>query len=198
MQIRLKSSRALLLGGMGVAAVAASCVAAPAEARSYHHHVRSAHHRLVERTVVVRQHRTADQRLGKPAAGVSAAADRPAAASSLGLQDLVAAARRWLGGRNPTSRRTLWCASFMNFVLARTGHSGTGSDAANSFASYGHRVSGPQVGAIAVMTRRGGGHVGVVSGVDAAGNPVIISGNNGNQVREAAYKGGRIYAYVMP
>ena len=196
MQIRLKSSRALLLGGIG-AAVVASCVAVPAEARPYHHHARSAHHyRLADRTVAIRHHPAEGQRVGKPAVGAGATVENSAAASS--LSDLVAEARRWLGGHNPTSRRTLWCATFMNFVLARTGHSGTGSDAANSFASYGHRVSGPQVGAIAVMTRKGGGHVGVVSGVDASGNPVIISGNNANQVREAAYKGGRIYAYVMP
>ena len=70
----------------------------------------------------------------------------------------------------------------MNMVLQRSGHRGTGSDMARSFASYGQRVSGPQVGAIAVMGRRGGGHVGVVSGIDAQGNPIVVSGNNGNRV----------------
>jgi uncharacterized protein (TIGR02594 family) len=59
-------------------------------------------------------------------------------------------------------------------------------------------VSGPQVGAIAVMGRRGGGHVGIVSGIDAGGNPIVVSGNNGNRVREAPISRGRIYAYVMP
>ena len=73
----------------------------------------------------------------------------------------------------------------MNMVLERTGHHGTGSDMASSFASYGQRVSGPQVGAIAVMGRRGGGHVGIITGIDAQGNPIMISGNNGNRVREA-------------
>jgi uncharacterized protein (TIGR02594 family) len=69
---------------------------------------------------------------------------------------------------------------------------------ARSFASYGQRVSGPQVGAIAVMARRGGGHVGVVSGIDAQGNPIVISGNYGHRVREVPMSRGRIYAYVMP
>jgi uncharacterized protein (TIGR02594 family) len=111
---------------------------------------------------------------------------------------LVAEARRWLG-TNPTNRSSLWCAAFMNFVLQRAGHEGTGSNLAKSFASLGRRVSGPQVGAIAVMSRRGGGHVGVVSGVDSAGNPIIISGNSrGRKVAEHAYPRGRIYAYVMP
>ena len=59
-------------------------------------------------------------------------------------------------------------------------------------------VSGPQVGAIAVMGRRGGGHVGIITGVDARGNPIMISGNSSHRVREAPVSRGRIYAYVMP
>jgi uncharacterized protein (TIGR02594 family) len=114
-----------------------------------------------------------------------------------GSSNLVAEARRYLGG-NPTSRGSLWCARFMNMVLQREGYRGTGSDMARSFASYGRRVSGPQVGAIAVMSRRGGGHVGIISGIDAQGNPIMISGNNGNRVREAPVSRGRIYAYIVP
>jgi len=111
---------------------------------------------------------------------------------------VVAEARRHLGG-NPTGRGRLWCARFMNMVLQHSGHRGTGSDMASSFAKYGQRVSGPQVGAIAVMTRgRRGGHVGIITGIDAKGNPIMISGNNGNRVREAPVSRGRIYAYVMP
>lgn len=120
-----------------------------------------------------------------------------AASGGFGSSDLVSEARRYLGG-NPTSRASLWCARFMNMVLQRTGHRGTGSDMANSFASYGQRVSGPEVGAIAVMGRRGGGHVGIITGIDAHGNPIMISGNNGNRVKEAPISRGRIYAYVMP
>jgi uncharacterized protein (TIGR02594 family) len=117
--------------------------------------------------------------------------------SGLGSSDLVSEARRYLGG-NPTGRGSLWCARFMNMVLEHTGRRGTGSDMAASFASYGQRVSGPQIGAIAVMGRRGGGHVGIITGIDASGNPIMISGNNGNRVKEAPISRGRIYAYVMP
>jgi uncharacterized protein (TIGR02594 family) len=121
-----------------------------------------------------------------------------ATAGSFGSSRVVAEARRYVGG-NPTGRGRLWCARFMNMVLERSGHRGTGSDMARSFAGYGQRVSGPQVGAIAVMSRgRRGGHVGVVSGIDAKGNPIVVSGNNGNRVREAPVSRGRIYAYVMP
>jgi uncharacterized protein (TIGR02594 family) len=118
-------------------------------------------------------------------------------ASRGGGSDVVAEARRWIG-TNPTGWSSLWCARFMNFVLERTGRRGTGSNLAFSFEHYGSRVGGPQVGAIAVMGRRGGGHVGIVSGVDSAGNPVIISGNYGRRVAEAVYPRSRVVAYVMP
>jgi uncharacterized protein (TIGR02594 family) len=120
-----------------------------------------------------------------------------AMSGGFGSSSLISEARRYLG-TNPTGRASLWCARFLNMVLERTGHRGTGSDAAASFAHYGQRVSGPEVGAIAVMRRRGGGHVGIITGVDAHGDPIMISGNNGNRVREAPVSPGRIYAYVMP
>ena len=129
------------------------------------------------------------------ASGTASAAMEPS--GGFGSSNIVSEARRYLGG-NPTSRGSLWCARFMNLVLQRTGYKGTGSDMAASFANYGQRLSGPQVGAIAVMGRRGGGHVGIITGIDASGNPIMISGNNGNRVREAPISRGRIYAYVMP
>jgi uncharacterized protein (TIGR02594 family) len=116
----------------------------------------------------------------------------------LGWPALVSEARKYIG-TNPTDRKRLWCATFMNMVLAKTGYSGTNSDAAKSFAQYGHRISVPKVGAIAVLTRgKRGGHVGVVTGIDANGNPIIISGNHGNRVGEAIYPRSRVIAYVMP
>jgi uncharacterized protein (TIGR02594 family) len=111
---------------------------------------------------------------------------------------LVAEARRYVG-TNPTGRARLWCARFVNFVLKRVGQPGTDSDAAKSFAGYGRRISGPQYGAIAVLTRKGGGHVGIVTGVDRNGNPILIAGNNGRrQVGISVYPKRRVIAYVMP
>jgi uncharacterized protein (TIGR02594 family) len=110
--------------------------------------------------------------------------------------ELVAEARKYIG-TNPTGRGSLWCGAFMDMVLKRTGHQG-GGNLASAYVHYGHRVSGPQVGAIAVMGRRGGGHVGVVSGIDANGNPIIVSGNHNRTVAESVYPRGRIEAYVVP
>lgn len=111
---------------------------------------------------------------------------------------LVAEARKYMG-TNPTDRKRLWCATFMNFVLAKVGYAGTNSDAAKSFAYYGRRIYEPRVGAIAVLTRgRHGGHVGVVSGIDKNGDPIIISGNHNRAVGEAVYRRSRVIAYVLP
>jgi uncharacterized protein (TIGR02594 family) len=109
---------------------------------------------------------------------------------------LVVEARKYIG-TNPTGRGSLWCGAFMDFVLKRTGHPG-GGNLASGYQHYGKRISGPQVGAIAVMGRRGGGHVGVVSGIDANGNPIIISGNHNNTTAESVYPRSRILAYVLP
>ena len=137
------------------------------------------------------------RRAQKHAAKAAKAAADTSIFPSFGGGDLVSEARQYLG-RNPTGRSSLWCGAFMDMVLKKTGHKG-GGNLARAYASYGRRVSGPQVGAIAVMTRgKGGGHVGVVSGVDASGNPIIISGNHNDTVAESTYPRGRIIAYVMP
>lgn len=109
---------------------------------------------------------------------------------------LVAEARKYLG-TNPTGRHSLWCGAFMDLILRKTGHKG-GGNLALGYKHYGHRVAGPEVGSIAVMARKGGGHVGVVVGLDANGNPVIISGNHNHTVAESVYPRRRILAYVEP
>jgi len=111
---------------------------------------------------------------------------------------LIGEARKYLG-TNPTSRKRLWCARFMNFVLAKVGFAGTGSDAAKSFAHYGERIAEPKVGAIAVLSRGNrGGHVGIVIGFDKRGNPILLSGNHGRRVGYGVYARSRVITYVLP
>lgn len=128
-------------------------------------------------------------------ASASPTDDRPSGASYLS-GGLVAEARRYIGG-NPTGRNSLWCGAFMDMVLKRAGHQG-GGNLALGYLRYGERLAGPQVGAIAVMGRRGGGHVGVVSGIDDKGNPIVISGNHNRRVAESTYPRSRIIAYMAP
>jgi uncharacterized protein (TIGR02594 family) len=205
--------RSLVALALCLAAIAASVT--PASARSHHgagrhahaHHVghharrhyghRHYRHRASRWERGVARMQARGFATSNASIGSSAAPAGMTTSGGFGSSNVVAEARRYLGG-NPTGRGSLWCARFMNMVLQHSGYRGTGSDLARSFASYGQRVSGPQIGAIAVMGRRGGGHVGVVSGIDAMGNPIVVSGNNGNRVREAPISRGRIYAYVMP
>src|SRR5678815_3144796 len=152
-------------------------------AHAGHHARHSAHHHHRHTARLSRAERRARMQAGGSgeanAAAIPAASNIEASATGgFGSSGIVDTARRYLGGGNPTGRSSLWCARFMNMVLQQTGHRGTGSDMASSFAKYGTRVSGPQVGAIAVMGRRGGGHVGIITGVDARGNPIMISGNS--------------------
>jgi uncharacterized protein (TIGR02594 family) len=202
----------LRIVGLALCSAAVVASVSPASARSHHaatshrtvvrHHHATVQHGHVRHASRHRRHYTSSHhrqhRLGSSAGLAATASTGSASTSGYSSSNVVAEARRYIGG-NPTSRGRLWCARFMNMVLQHTGHRGTGSDMARSFASYGHRLSGPQVGAIAVMGRRGGGgHVGIVSGIDQRGNPILVSGNNGNRVREAPVSRGRIYAYVMP
>jgi uncharacterized protein (TIGR02594 family) len=201
--------RSLHLVALAVCSLAMVALATPASARSHHHHgagrhARAHHFHHHTRHYRHRHHGRHFARASRIDPGVvqartqtlAEASDSPAAGFGL-PSNVVSEARRYIGG-NPTGRGSLWCARFMNMVLQHSGLHGTGSDMASSFAHYGQRVSGPQIGAIAVMGRRGGGHVGVVSGIDASGNPIVVSGNHGHRVAESVYPRGRIYAYVMP
>jgi uncharacterized protein (TIGR02594 family) len=201
--VQLVASRRLLhVVALAVCSLAMVALATPASARSHHHgagrHARAhRHHHHIRH---YRHRHFAQARdiggVGQPhAPALTQTSVSPAI--GFGSSNIVTEARRYIGG-NPTGRGSLWCARFMNMVLQHSGLHGTGSDMARSFASYGQRVSGPQVGAIAVMGRRGGGHVGVVSGIDASGNPIVVSGNHGHRVAESVYPRSRIYAYVMP
>jgi len=193
--MRLNQKRVtILVCSAAVAALATSAIAKPV----HHHRPRAA---VTARSAVNTRKDVADRDSRYPASPTEAR--RRQAQSHANSADggdtsnaLVVEARKYIG-TNPTGRASLWCGAFMDLVLRRTGHPG-GGNLALGYEHYGTRVSGPQVGAIAVMGRRGGGHVGVVSGVDANGNPIIVSGNHNHTVAESVYPRRRIAAYVMP
>lgn len=211
MTLGRKRRAAFLLGSIAFAAVAAPALATPAHKAAHrHHHAALRHHYLAAQGAIPPTNDVAgrDERYSVVAAqpAVDAApqsrrhgrqvTEATPAFGGFASSSLVSEARKYIG-TNPTGRASLWCGAFMDLVLKRTGHAG-GGNLASAYAHYGNRVSGPEVGAIAVMGRRGGGHVGVVTGVDPNGNPIILSGNHNRTVAEAVYPRGRIYAYVMP
>ena len=216
--MKLKTRRAAVL----LCSVAVAALATTAFARPVHHHRRNsatdvqtaiqphvggadrdvrysfnttqAATEIADDTMIVRGRR--HSRMSLADARTQAQSHSNSAFGGATSDGLVSEARKYIG-TNPTGRGSLWCGAFMDMVLKRTGHAG-GGNLASAYARYGTRVSGPQVGAIAVMGRRGGGHVGVVSGVDANGNPIIVSGNHNHTVAESVYPAGRISAYVLP
>ena len=125
-----------------------------------------------------------------------AAAQVPGAAAVL----LEALRYRGKSARQLGLPTQLWCADFMNMVLRKAGGKGSQSRAARSFLQFGKRLDGPRVGAIVVLYRKGpnNGHVGVVRGTDGQGNPIVVSGNHGNAVRQSTYPKSKVLAYVMP
>jgi uncharacterized protein (TIGR02594 family) len=183
-----------------LASVALVMLVAPAVARPGHRHV----HRIVAETgafqpavsaVRYDRHAVADAQGTEDATVGRSRGRRAHSGDAYGgptSDSLVSEARRYIG-TNPTGRGSQWCGAFMDLVLKKTGHAG-GGNLARGYARYGTRVSGPQVGAIAVMNH----HVGVVSGIDANGNPIIVSGNHNRTVAESVYPRGRVAAYVMP
>lgn len=105
---------------------------------------------------------------------------------------VVERARQFIGetAHQVGVRSTLWCSAFLRKV---TGAQDV-DDRALSWEKKPHIA--PQVGAVVTMGRKGGGHVGVVSGFTAKGDPIVISGNHGGRVRETVYSRHRIRAWV--
>jgi uncharacterized protein (TIGR02594 family) len=177
MKLGFKKQAALLLCSAAIAVLASPAVARPAHHAAHRHHMTRAAQVTGEATQ------------GPRRAVRSHAHD---AFGGFTSNSLVSEARKYLG-TNPTGRGSLWCGAFMDLVLKKTGHAG-GGNLARAYARYGTRVSGPEVGAIAVMNH----HVGVVSGIDPNGNPIIVSGNHNHTVAESVYPRSRIAAYVVP
>lgn len=133
--------------------------------------------------------------------------DRPAIAGLTGAMrdvQMYAGTSPWLAhalndiGTNPTGWKRLWCAKSLNMWLEKSGKRGCGGNTAVSCLQAGRKLSGPQVGAIAVMKH----HVGIVKEVHGK-HVTLVSGNNagrsGNRkVGVSKYARGRVMAYVWP
>ena len=169
--------RTLSTALVGAAIIALSFSAAEARPRHHHHHHH--HARVAKINVTAPQEQSF---FGGSQSSISA---------GVGVVDR---ARSFIGdtAHQVGVRSTLWCSAFLRKV---TGANDV-DDRALSWEK--HQRIAPQVGAVVTMGRRGGGHVGVVSGFTAKGDPIVISGNHGGRVREAVYSRSRIRAWVSP
>jgi uncharacterized protein (TIGR02594 family) len=158
--------------------------------RAAHHVGRgsAAHHVRHRHFAGVRRHR-----LVRASSGDGIGSTARVSNAGGGSSEVVALAERYRG-TNPTGRARQWCAAFANLVLERTGHHGSGSAAAQSFAHYGSPAPGPVPGAIIVFPH----HVGFVIGVAGPGKVRVVSGNHGHRVGEGVYSTRGVIAYRYP
>jgi uncharacterized protein (TIGR02594 family) len=166
--------------------------------RRVHHVARHAGHSIAAHSVRHRRfagvrHHHLDHHLARVHSVAGASESARLVAQAKHSSDVVATAERYRG-TNPTGRPRQWCAAFANMVLERTGHRGSGSAAAVSFARYGSPAPGPVPGAIVVFPH----HVGFVVGVAGPGRVRVVSGNHGHRVGEGVYSTRGVIAYRYP
>jgi uncharacterized protein (TIGR02594 family) len=78
--------------------------------------------------------------------------------------------------------RVSWCGTYVNYVMKVSGYKTfSTSFRAKDWAKYGKKVSIPIYGSIGVKSRKGGGHVAFVMGVDNVKKPKYVYMLGGNQ-----------------
>lgn len=93
---------------------------------------------------------------------------------------------------------TPWCAAFVGACLESAGVVSTRFESARSYLQWGDVLSSPLLGSIVVLGRTGGGHVGFVVGLTAAGDPLVLGGNQDDQVSVRRFASSRVLGYRWP
>jgi uncharacterized protein (TIGR02594 family) len=101
-----------------------------------------------------------------------------------------------LGGINDDE--TPWCAAFVGAVLEEAGIKSSRSGMAKSYLNWGTGLKKPVQGCIVVFTRKGGGHVGFVEGVDKNGNLYVLGGNQSDAVNIKLFTTNNVVGYRWP
>jgi uncharacterized protein (TIGR02594 family) len=93
-----------------------------------------------------------------------------------------------------------WCGGAMAKWVSEAGHAYPKRFyRALTWADWGNAAPGPRLGAVAVLTRKGGGHVGIVTAITANGSHVrLFGGNQNDAVNEAWFPASRVTAYRLP
>jgi len=94
---------------------------------------------------------------------------------------------------------TPYCAAFVGAMLETAGYISTRSGWAKSYLDWGVRLDKPALGAVAVLSRSGGGgHVGFVVGLDATGRVLLLGANQSNMVSIAPFDVSRVISWRYP
>lgn len=81
-----------------------------------------------------------------------------------------------------SSDSTPWCGIYMGWVFHETHELPKSFAMAKSWSTVGIKLDKPCYGAVAVYSRVGGGHVGIVVGIDKQGRIMLLSGNSSDAV----------------
>lgn len=144
-----------------------------------------------------------DDTSSSPRAVLLASLGEQSTAPAASRAALVGIARRHIGKRASDLGlpARLWCADFANLVRREAGFAAVPSRLARDQARVGRRLAAPAVGAIAVLSRRGGrlaGHTGIIWGFNEH-HVMLISGNAaGRRVAEETIPRSRVIAIVDP
>lgn len=91
-----------------------------------------------------------------------------------------------------------WCAAFVGAMLESIGVTSSRFESAKSYLTWGSKLAAPMTGCIVVFSRDGGGHVGFVVGLDAAGNLLVLGGNQSDGVNIRAFPRTNVAGYRWP
>ena len=93
-----------------------------------------------------------------------------------------------------------WCGAFMARVCKEAGHEFPKRySSALAWATWGEPLNYPAQGCVAVLTREGGGHVAIVTGISRDGKSVrLLGGNQGDAVRESWFPTQRVKFWRAP
>lgn len=140
----------------------------------------------------------AENRVSEPR-GTRASARRPAAervSEAGGTPDASPTPETHAGASYGDSRPSEcygipWCGCWLRI---QKGIADKGANRAAWWRSYGQRIAGPVVGAIAKFRWS---HVGIVVGIASDGRPIIKSGNHNRRVATVTYRPSQIEQYRM-
>lgn len=109
--------------------------------------------------------------------------------------------KRWLTELKAwwTDDETPWCGVFVAEICRQSGLERPANwYRALAWKGWGEELLWPELGAVVVFERQGGGHVGFVVGEDQKHRLMVLGGNQGNRVSIAPFERARAVAYRWP
>lgn len=89
---------------------------------------------------------------------------------------------------------TAWCAAFVGFSLESVGIVSSRFESAKSYLAWGIGLKEPVRGCIVVFPH----HVGILTGISPAGFPLVLGGNQDNEVNVREIRRQPVIAYRWP